>query len=166
MIGGGYLAAAGIATAVTAVRIAGTSGPDAQASGGMYAFGDALVFLAVFGVCALIPTAAALYFLRPYARFWTVLAALAVALAITSVAAAILYATGRGATGTTLAVWAQFSVLRILIAPLFALTFLVAGMLCPHRTQRRTLLTATAVEAAVSAYALVAWFVPLFLGRD
>lgn len=166
MVGGGYLAATGIATAVVALRIAATSGPDAQASSGMYAFGDALIFVAVFGVCALIPTAAALYFLRPYARFWTVLAALALALAITSLVAAILYAVGRSETGTTLALWAQFSVLRILIAPLFALTFMVSGILCPHRTQRRTLLAATAIEAAVSAFALVVWFVPLFLGRD
>lgn len=56
----GYIAAFLIASAAVGVRLANTSGPDAQASSGMYAFGDALLFVAVFGVAALVPTGAAL----------------------------------------------------------------------------------------------------------
>ena len=159
---GGYVAAFLIASAVVAIRIANTSGPDAQAASGMYAAGDALLFAAVFGVCALVPTGAALFFLRPYRRFWIVLSALGLAVAFTGVTAAILFAVGRHATASPLATWAGFSVLRILIAPLFALTFLVCTIFSPYRSPRVALLSATMMEGGVSAYGGAVWFVPLF----
>ena len=77
----GYLAAALAASAAVAVRIANTNGPDAQASAGMYAFGDGLLFVAVFSVVAILPTGLALFFLRPYRWFWTVLSIAALAIA-------------------------------------------------------------------------------------
>src|SRR4029450_1080576 len=52
----GYVAAFVIASAAVAVRIAATSAPDAQAASGMYSAGDAMVFVAVFSICALGPT--------------------------------------------------------------------------------------------------------------
>ncbi len=61
----GYVAALLLASAAVAIRIADTSGPDAQASAGMYAFGDGLLFIAVFTTVALFPTGLALWFLRP-----------------------------------------------------------------------------------------------------
>jgi len=97
VLAGGYIVAFLMASAAVAIRVANTSGPDAQASSGMYAFGDALLFVAVFGVSALVPTAAALFFLRPYRHFWTVLSALGLAVAVTGVMAAILFAVGRHA---------------------------------------------------------------------
>lgn len=165
MVAGGYVAAFAIASAVVAVRIANTSGPDAQASSGMYAAGDALLFAAVFGVCALLPTGAALFFLRPYRRFWSVLSALGLAVAVTGVTAAILFAVGRHATGSSLAAWAAFSVLRILVAPLLALTFLVCTIFSPYRSPRIALLAATVMEGVVTAYGGTVWFVPLFFQR-
>jgi hypothetical protein len=48
----------------------------------MYAFGDSYLFIAVFGVLALVPTGALLYYLRPYRRFWVVLAGFGLVLAI------------------------------------------------------------------------------------
>src|SRR3989442_11771016 len=88
----GYSAAILMASAAVAVRVANTSGPDAQASSGMYAAGDALLFVAVFGVSALVPTGAALFFLRPYRHLWTGLSALGLAVAVTGVTPAILFA--------------------------------------------------------------------------
>ena len=73
VVRGGYTAAFLLASAALAIRVAMTTGPVAQASSGMYAFGDVLLFVAVFGVSALVPTGAALFFLRPYRLFWTVL---------------------------------------------------------------------------------------------
>jgi hypothetical protein len=87
VVAGGYIAALLVAFAAVALDIATTSGPDAQASSGMYAFGDALLFVAVFAACALVPTGAALFFLRPYRHFWTVLSALGLAVAVTGVTA-------------------------------------------------------------------------------
>ena len=161
VVAGGYIAALLLASAVVALRVATTSGPDAQASSGMYAFGDALLFVAVFGGCALLPTGAALFFLRPYRYFWTGLSALSLSVAVTGVTAAILFAVGRHAAPSLLATWADFSVLRILVAPLLALTFLVCTILSPHRSPRFAFLAATVMEAAVSAYGGVVWFVPL-----
>ena len=120
--------------------MANTSDAVALASSGMYAFGDLVIFVFVFGLAALPPTGAALYFLRPYRRFWITLAALGLAVAVTGVAAAVLFAVGRQAPPSPLATWATFSVLRILLAPLLALTFLVCTVFSPHRFPRLSLI--------------------------
>jgi hypothetical protein len=166
VIAGGYVAAFLMASAAVAIRMASTWGPDAQAASGMYAFGDSVLFVAVFGVLALVPTGGALYFLRPYRRFWMVLSLLCLAVAVTGPTAAILFAAGRHATPSPLATWAGLSVLRILVAPLLALTFLVCALLTPHRSPRVAFLAATAMEAVVTAYGGAVWFVPMFLHRQ
>jgi hypothetical protein len=166
VVAGGYAAAFLAASAAVAIRMATTMGPDAQAAGGMYAFGDSVVFVAVFGVLALVPTGAALYFLRPYRRFWMVLSLLCLAVAVTGLTAAILFAVGRNATPSPLATWAGLSVLRILVAPLLALTFLVCALFTPHRSPRFAFLAATAIEAVVTAYAGAVRFVAMFLHRQ
>ena len=60
---GGYLLACLAAYAVTYAYQALTQNAAAQASAGMYAFGDLFLFLGVFGILALFPTGLALYFL-------------------------------------------------------------------------------------------------------
>ena len=60
---GGYLLAFLLAWAAVALHAALTSESGARASDGMSAFGDLVLFVAVFGVVALLPTAAALFFL-------------------------------------------------------------------------------------------------------
>lgn len=60
----GYVAALAVTLLVAGIHLAETSGPDAQ--GGMSAFGDSLMFLAVFGLAAVPATGAALFFLRPH----------------------------------------------------------------------------------------------------
>jgi hypothetical protein len=165
LVAGGYVVAFLIASAVVAVRVANTQGPDAQAASGMYAAGDAMLFVAVFGVCALVPTGAALVFLRPYPRFWRALSTLVLAVAITGAAAAILFAVGRHDTTGIIGALGALSVLRILAAPVFVLAFLVCTALCPYRSSRIACLVATVLEAAVSAYGGIIWFLPLLLQR-
>lgn len=165
VVAGGYAAAFLAASAAFAIRMAATRG-DPQAAGGMFAFGDSVVFVAVFGVLALLPTGAALYFLRPYRRFWMLLSFLCLALAVTGLAAAILYAVGRHAMPPSpLAMWAGLSVLRILVAPLLALAFLVCALITPYRSPRLAFLAATAIEAALTACLGAVWFVVVFLHR-
>jgi hypothetical protein len=162
----GYIAAFLIASAAVGIRLANTSGSDAQASSGMYAFGDAFLFLAVFVIVALVPTGAALFFLRPYRLFWVMLSACGLSVAVTGLAAAALFAMGRHAAAPSpLATWAGLSVLRILVAPLFALTFLVCSVLSPYRFPRLAFRAVTATEAAVSAYGGLVWLVPLYFPR-
>jgi hypothetical protein len=86
--------------------------------------------------------------------------------AVTGLSAAILLGLARhAATASPLAIWAAFSVFRILVAPLFALAFFVCGVLSPFRFARTACLAAAATEAAVSAYGGFTWFVPLFFER-
>lgn len=162
---GGYIVALLIASAAVAVRMVFTDGPDAQASSGMYAFGDAVVFVGIFGVCALLPTGAALLFLRSCDSFWKLVSVLGVAVALTGIAATIVYAVGRHATTGPLAVWGAFSVLRILVAPLFVLTFTVCAFFSPHRPTRIAFVTAVLLEMAVTAYTGIVWFLPLLTER-
>src|SRR5262245_36853269 len=156
----GYVVAFAVASIAVAVHVAGTSGPEAQAASGMYAFGDLVLFCGVFAVVALIPTALALYWLRTHRPFWLGLAALGLTIAATGVAAAVLFAVGRQAVEPSpLALWAAFSVLRILAAPAFAMGFLLAAVLAPYRQPRIAFAGAAAAEAAVSAYGGLVWFV-------
>ncbi|HSY52153.1 MAG TPA: hypothetical protein VLC46_25355 [Thermoanaerobaculia bacterium] len=166
VVAGGYVAAFVAASAAVAIRMASNRG-DPQASGGMFAFGDSIVFIAVFGVLALVPTAGALYFLRPYQRFWEVLSRLCLAVAVTGLTAVILFAAGSHAMPPSpLVMWAGLSLLRILVAPLLALAFLVCALVTPYRSPRFAFLAATAVEAAVTACAGAFWFVHVFLHRQ
>jgi hypothetical protein len=165
VLAAGYIAALVIAVAAVALRIKFLSGPDEEASSGMYAFGDALLFVTVFSICALVPSGAALFFLRPYRRFWLVFSALVVAVAVTGVPAAYLFQVGREPTASAFPAWDVFLVLRLLVAPLLALTFLVCTALSPYRFARVALAAASALETAVSAYAGWVWFIPLVFDR-
>src|SRR5882724_11785698 len=86
---GGYVVAFLIASAGVAIYVAATNGADRQTYGAMYDFGDSLLFLAVFGVAAVVPGGAALFFLRPYRGFWRALSVAALVIATTAVAAFI-----------------------------------------------------------------------------
>ena len=63
IVAGGYLLALLMASAAVALHTVLTSESGAQPSGGMSAFGDLVLFVAVFGAVALVPTGAALFFL-------------------------------------------------------------------------------------------------------
>jgi len=60
---GGYVAACLIASGIVYMYQYFTQDAASQASAGMSAFGDLILFIGIFGVLALIPTALALYFL-------------------------------------------------------------------------------------------------------
>ncbi|HET6899385.1 MAG TPA: hypothetical protein VFK70_13595, partial [Vicinamibacteria bacterium] len=97
-----------------------------------------------------------LYFLRPYLLFWRVLAVAAVAMAATGVVALYVFVAARGpGAGPALHSWSAFAVLRILVAPMFALAFLVSGAFAPRPAARIALGAATFSEAVVFAYWLI-----------
>jgi hypothetical protein len=60
---GGYVAACLVASGAVYVYQLFTQDAISQASAGMYAFGDFILFVGVFGVLAFLPTGLALYFL-------------------------------------------------------------------------------------------------------
>jgi hypothetical protein len=62
IVAGGYLLAFLMAFAAVALHSAFTGESGAQDSGGMSAFGDLVLFVAVFGAAALVPTGVAIFF--------------------------------------------------------------------------------------------------------
>jgi hypothetical protein len=64
---GGYVMACLVACGVVYLWQSMSQGPVAQASSGMYAFGDLVLFLGVAGLLMLFPTGLAVYFLVRWA---------------------------------------------------------------------------------------------------
>ena len=62
LVAAGYVVAALIAEMAVSAHVARTVA-DSRGSDGMYAFGDLLLFVLVFGAAALAPTGLAVYFL-------------------------------------------------------------------------------------------------------
>lgn len=155
VVAAGYFAACVLATAVVAIHVAATNGPDRQGASGMYAFGDSLFFLAAFGVASIPATGTALYFLRPCRSFWRVHSVVALAIATSGLAAIIAYASARSigpgsiGPGSIFSTLSSMSVLRILIAPLFAVGFFLSGLFAPNRPSRSALLIAAAADVVV-----------------
>jgi hypothetical protein len=155
----GYIAAGAIAWVVVSIYVAATSGPDRQ--GGMSAFGDSLLFLAVFGLAAVPATGAGLFFLRTRPVVWGTLSVVSLAVAFTSLAACLTYlAPTASDSGSLLHSWSAFATLRILVAPLFAFFFLLSGLFAPTRPARISLLAASTIEVAVFAYVAFTFFRP------
>jgi hypothetical protein len=55
----------------------------------MYAFGDGLLFIFVFGGASALPTGVALYFLRKFNAFWLLLSIVALAVSATGLGAVV-----------------------------------------------------------------------------
>lgn len=149
---GGYGAAFAAAAGVTALHVALTAPtPDAIASSGMYAGGDLLLFLGVLGAAALVPTAAALVFARAHPRFAPVLAAAALAVALSGALAwlAFVYPPGAASRKGWLALADVLALLRVLGAPLVASGLAFAALVAPSRESRRAVMIALAIEALV-----------------
>jgi hypothetical protein len=129
-----------------------------DASGGMQAFGDMVGFLGLFGIIALVPTALALYFLRPFQKFWTIFSIASLSLAAMGVVAASLM--GR----THLAPWLMFiegfiGLLMVLGSPLLGFSFLAFAWIAPKGKSRWRLVAAAGIEFAVIGYAILCFAV-------
>lgn len=159
----GYFLAGVLASIAMAIRMAMTSGPASIASSGMYAFGDSVVWVGVFGFASLVPTALALHLLRRSRGFWLGYAAFGLVLALTGTAAVVLYAVGRTADPhTTFGMLAIASPLRILLALPVTLSLAVSATFAPFPTAKKTLLIALLAEVLTGLYSVIVWFGPIF----
>jgi hypothetical protein len=155
---GGYAAALLVACAAFYIRQLLMRNDGSQASSGMQAFGDLLFIAGLFGFLSLLPTALALYFLRPVEKFWVVLSIAALAVAATGpVAAATMHSLDR--SNSQFALLGLFQLLRVLGAFLLGLGFLVCAVIAPLRRARLLLLVAVGIEGIVSGYAFYCLFV-------
>jgi hypothetical protein len=127
----------------------------------MYAFGDSLFFLGVFGLAALPASGAALFFLRPLRWLWRILSIGALTVAATGLGALASYLAPQNVDmGPFLTAWSSLSPLRALLAPLWAMAFCLAGLFAPTRTARFALLGAAGIEAIVFVWVMLIWFNP------
>jgi hypothetical protein len=138
----GYALAVAVAVAAVMCRMILIGDSGAQTSGGMSAFGDSLLFLAVFAVAALLPTGAALFFLRPYQAFWRWFSVAVFVFALSSFAAFIIV------IADPRSVARSFAFLRVLVAPCFTLAFGLSVFFAPQRGSRIALLVAAGIEIA------------------
>jgi hypothetical protein len=144
----GFVLALAIAYIALKVYVALTAGPDREQYAAMFAFGDSLLFLGIFGAAAVPALSATLYFLRPYPTFWRLLSIPTLVVCVTSVAASIAIsyqrATGSaGALSTPLALGS----LEVIFAPGFVMLFLFFGIFAPSRSARIVFVAATLAEA-------------------
>jgi hypothetical protein len=155
----GYLAAFAVAAAVLLVYVSRTSGSDRATYGAMYEFGDSILFLGVLGIASLPATGAALFFLRGYRPFWNVLSMLAASIAAAGLLSVICYFAVRGVTASVfVAVCAGLTPFVVFAAPVFALAFLLSGVLAPTSAARLTLLIAAVIEVATFVSVVTFWF--------
>ena len=160
---GGYIAAILSAVGVVLLYINYTSGPDRDSSSGMYAFGDVLLFVAVFGIVSIIPSGVALVFLRQNRKFWIAFCLVALVVACTSLGAVAVTVldSQQFALGASFDGWAALSVLRILVSPFVALSLGLSALVAPHVHFRWYLFGAAAGEGVSSVYGFFHWFAPL-----
>ena len=155
---GGYVVAILLALGVVSIYIDLTSGPDREASSGMYAFGDALLFIAVFGVVSIVPTGLTLVILRQSRNFWIALCVLALVVASTSlaeVAATVL-------APQSMNIWVMLAFPRIFMSPFLAAAFGLSALFAPGTRSRWCLFAAASAEGISSIYGFFHWFAPLF----
>jgi hypothetical protein len=155
----GYILAFVGAFVVTYIRELSTRGTEIQASQGMFAFGQSLLFLLVFGGLALIPTVLAFYFLRSSVKFWNGFAVLCLAFSILGlvvvIANALMNANGGSASSSLAAVLSLLGVLGVFGAPILIVGFLVLAVMAPSRRPRFLLLVSAGLEIIGELYVLV-----------
>ena len=152
VVAGGYAAAFAAGTFAATLEGARNVG----ASDGMAAFSESLVFLFAFGITALVPTGAGLYWLRPCGLFWSVLSRFALGVAVTAVAAIALNVIAPHS------LWAGVGVLRFFVAPLFVAAFVLGAAFAPDRGSRTLLAISAGMEGAGALYGLGRIFLALF----
>jgi len=154
----GYILACAAAFAATYINELTTRGTDAQASQGMLAFGQSMLFLLVFGGLALIPTVLAFYFLRSSEKFWNGFALLCLAFSITEiiivVANALINAGILQISEASSAVVSLFGVLGAFGAPILIIGFLGLAVIAPSRRPRMFLLASAGLEILGELYVL------------
>ena len=152
---GGFTAAFAVSWAAVAIRQRLTQGPEAQASSGMYAFGDLALGFIMFGGLALVPLGLGLFWLRPVARFWSTATWVALAYACTSPVALVVSGWLRAPAGS----WALLADARIGVMPLGALALATGGLFAPQPRSRWILIGAALMDGGFFAAIVFVKFV-------
>jgi hypothetical protein len=151
----GYAAAFLLSLLAVKAYIALTPQVDRQGAAGMTAFGDSILFAGLLAVASAPVTCLALFYLRPHRRFWQAAVWSAALIAATALLALVgslprFHASASG--------WVMFSPIRVLLAPIFGLAFVLLAIFCPVRPYRFGFLAAVLIEAVVFISVGFLWF--------
>jgi hypothetical protein len=158
LIIGAYLAAFFIALAGVQLYIAATNTPDRNSAQGMYAFGDSILFLAILAVASIPATCIALYYLRRHPFFWKAAVTFTFMIIVTGLLA-LLHSLPHPLNDphSYHGSWADLSPIRVLLAPMFGLVFLLAMLFSPARFYRLAFLSAFFLEILVFVSVVLIW---------
>jgi len=137
----GYVAAAAIAVLAVLLRQYFEDPVDAQASSGMYAWGDLMMAVEVFCIVGLVPTTLALFWLRAVPGFWRALVLVAVVVSLTGPAWLAL-----ASAGAPQSIWALTAPLRVMAMPFGGGFWFVSGVFAPAQRERWMLWGAALIE--------------------
>jgi hypothetical protein len=158
----GFVVALVLAWVAVMLRQRATQSAEAQASSGMYAFGDFVLGVAVFAAVAVVPTGLALAWLRPVAWFWSVTVGTAMLWTFTGCLALVAAIAASGSTPP----WLSGAHARIGIMPLSALAFGTTALFAPRLRHRWLLLATALTDAALFAgVVFVKFILPALSGR-
>ena len=124
----------------------------------MLAERGSMTFFYAAGLSSFLPTGLALYFLRPYGRFWALFSNLSLAVAATGPCFEILNSFEARLSLDHQPLWALVSFLglvRVFGAPVLALGFFASSFITPGSNSRRKLLVWAGIETALCAYVVV-----------
>jgi hypothetical protein len=153
----GYVAAGFAGALCVWLKNRGVSEADMLAMSGMFAFGDAITFLLVASMVAIVPTLRLFQFVGTAPRFWRAYSIGSLCLSSTGLIAAGLWLLPFHTPYQTLEALRSVSVLRVLTAPLFLLVAVPGLRPAAGRNRNRSLLACACELAAMGVF--VVWMV-------
>ncbi len=161
LVVGGYIAAIGAGALAGWLYDLRVSQLPYDTSGGMYAAGQTLQFLAVFLVVALAPTLYALWLLRRNTKFWNAVAIMSIAFAAVGLLGVLsTRAYAAAPKSVPLLLLSLLGLAQLLGVPLWSGAFALFAWLAPTRETRGKLMVAVGIELVIAVCAAVHWFVP------
>lgn len=151
----GFAASVAVATAAVWLRAFLFPLPTAEASGGMAAFGDFLLFVGVFSLSAIFPTALLLRRLQGSSAFWIVWSSVALVLTVTGLVAGAAYFAPSLMRSRQHPMIHMLAPLRVIGAVPLVIGFMLSALLAPQRGTKKIFLGCAGVEFVTFAMALL-----------
>lgn len=151
----GFVLALVVAAAAVWLHTALSSLPPEEASGGMAAFGDLVLFIGVFCIFAVMPTLRLLKLLQGCRAFWWVWGCVAALVSATGAVAGLVYLAPDLTHAQQFPLIASLAPLRILATLPLVVAFALSGVFAPLGWNRKTLVGCASVEGIVFAAAAV-----------
>ncbi|MGE3743646.1 MAG: hypothetical protein AB7I59_29580 [Geminicoccaceae bacterium] len=153
----GYAVAAALGVAAVWLHGVLSRLPEPEATGGMAAFGDLVLFLAVFSVAAVPPTVMIMRHLAGIAAFWVVWACTGVFVALSGLVASAFIVLPELSRASHYPNVAMAAPLRILAGGPMFLAFALSAFFSPAGRCRAVFLGCAAVELVGSGAAIGKW---------